>query len=294
MGPSRLFLLATMLAGLAVPASAEELLQWKLSSGESLEYRLQSQTVTQSQVSGFESTSSMVQTMQMAWDVETKTANNSYVVGQTINRIRVEVSPNSKDTFTFDSGLNSVPDNNIVRSLGTAFRRLIDQKFVVTMAATGEVKDVVIPQELRKTLQTVAAANPAAINEEKLKEMMSQASVILPEIPIVEGHTWQNEQSVDLGFSVLEIRPQMTYKGLNDDGHAVIKYVPKVTLTANDRADIKMSLNDSRGTGTVVFDLDRGRVLQMELRLTMKMQTELNGRQTTQTTEMTTRMQLVE
>jgi len=287
-------LLLFVVAVAAAPSAADDLLQWKLSSGDSLNYQVLSRTVTQSNVGGFESETLLVHSMQMTWDVETVTANNSFVVGQVIRRIRVELSPNGNETFIFDSGENSVPDNNIVRSLGNVFRRLVDQRFLVTMTSTGAFTDVLIPNGLAQTLKEAAAGNPSAIDEKTLRQMMSQASVILPESPVAPGHQWQSEQTIDLGFATLQMTPQMTYRGVNDDGYAVIDYVPHVNLTADEEAAVQMRLRDATGAGTVLFDLQRGRVVRMELQLTMEMVTELNGRQTTQKIQQTTQMQLTE
>ncbi|MCH2201375.1 MAG: DUF6263 family protein [Fuerstiella sp.] len=274
---ARICLWLALTACVTSTARSGDLLEWKLSTGESLKYTVQNEMVTTSTVGGFDNQSRLLQTMNMVWDVDTLTANRNFVVSQAIKRIRVEMSPNQSQSIVFDSGLKESPDDPFVRSLGNVFRKIVDRDFMVTMGPTGAIKDVSIPEDLLETLKTAAAGTPTGVDEPALKQMLSQTSVLLPTNPVENGDTWQSQQTVELPFTTLRLDARMTYKGLDDNGLAVIDYSPTVTLERKDDAPVKLTLTDSRGTGHVLFDRNQGRMVRMQLNLHMEMQSEIRG-----------------
>jgi hypothetical protein len=80
---------------------AGELLLWKLTPGDVLTYDVQNTMDATAVIGGKEAKSSLQQTMRMSWEVEARGADNTYVVGQVIQRIRVKMSPNGTDTIEF-------------------------------------------------------------------------------------------------------------------------------------------------------------------------------------------------
>lgn len=269
-----------------------DLLQWRLSTGDSLRYVIQNEMLTTADVGGFESKSRLIQTMQLAWNVRTLTASRSYVVSQVIDRIRVEMSPSEEKSVVFDSGSRDVPDDLIARSIGNVFRKLVGREFTVTMAPTGVIQDVVIPEDLLKTLKTAAFGTPNGLDDKSLEKMLSQTSVILPANSVDIGDRWQSQQSVELPFATLHMDANMTYRGVDNDGLAVIDYAPTVTLKQKKNAPIQLILRDSLGSGKVLFDKDQGHVVRMQLKLEMDMETTVQGQQVLQTIRQQTIMSL--
>jgi len=272
---------------------ADEALVWKLAEGDSLRYQVSNAMEMTSSVGGLLDNMTLTQAMDMEWSVAS-TLRNAAVVNQVIRRIVVELSPNGTDKFLFDSASQEVSDNRIVRSLANVFRKIVDQKFVVTMNETGKVTDVQIPNNLLQALRSAAAGSPGALDEKSLRQMMSQASVVLPKGEVAAGHQWTSKQKVELQFATMEMNPQMTYEGLNDDGHAVIDYVPDVTLIPNPEAAVQLTLSKSSGDGQVIFDPLRGRVVSMVLNLNMEMKATTNGQTNTQTIRQRTEMKLAD
>jgi hypothetical protein len=279
---SRTCLWLMPLSCITATAHSADLLQWKLSTGDSLKYAVQNEMATTSTVGGFDNKSRLLQTMHMAWNVKTTTASRNYVLSQVIERIRVEMSHDGEKPIVFDSGTREAPDDQFARSLGNVFRKIVDREFMITMAPTGAIEDVSIPDGLLETLKTAAAGESAGLDEKALKQMLSQTSVILPVEPVESGDQWQSQQSIELPFATLRMAATMTYKGVNEDGLAVIDYSPNVTLEPRDDAPIKLTLRSSRGTGKVLFDQEEGRIVRMQLNLNMEMQTGVRGQQVLQ------------
>ena len=277
----------------AAAYSAEKgLLQWKLSTGDALRYTVQNEMVTTATVGGFDSKTRLLQTMQMTWNVKTTTASHNYVLSQVIRRIRVEMSPDGQKSIVFDSGSRESPDDPIVRSLGNVFRKIVDRNFMITMAPTGAIEDVAIPEDLLETLKLAAAGTPTGLDEKALKQMLSQTSVILPTKQVDKGDQWQSHQTVELPFATLRMDATMTHKGIDTDGLTVIDYSPKVTLEPKKNTPIKLTLRNSQGTGKILFDQKHGRVVQMTLNLHMDMETAVRGKQVLQKIDQQTLMNL--
>ncbi len=279
----RICLRLLMVTSVTSTVHSADLLQWKLSTGDSLKYAVQNEMVTTANVGGFENKSRLIQTMQMGWEVKTLTASRNYVVSQIIQHIRVEMSPNEEESIVFDSGSGEALADPIARSLGNVFRKIVNREFTITMAPTGAIEDVVIPDGLLKTLKTAAAGTPNGLDEKALEQMLSQTSVILPANPVETGDQWQSQQAVELPFATLRMDATMTYKGVNTDGLAVIDYSPAVTLEPKEDAPVQLELRESHGSGKVLFDKHLGRVVRMQLKLNMKMQTTVRGQQVLQT-----------
>ncbi len=290
----RFFALLSFSVSLMSTSPAGELLAWKLTPGDVLTYDVQNTMDATAVIGGKEAKSSLQQTMRMSWEVEARGADNSFLVAQVIQRIRVRMSPNGTDTIEFDSGTPEPPRDPIVRSLAGAYGKIVNQKFRVTMAPTGEIRDVEIPPALLETLKTVAAGPQAAMDDETLKQTLGQTSVILPDREISTGDKWASQQELRYPFATIRMSPTMTYKGLNKDGIAEIQYVPSVELEPQKGSPTKLSLKRSAGTGLVRFDAMRGRILRMQQDLTMEMLTEVRGQNLSQHIVMQTVMSLAE
>jgi len=278
--------------GVARSVVGGERLEWKFKTGDVLTYNVQNTMETTAVANGVESGSSIQQTMRMDWDVETRGADGSYVLGQTIQRIKVRMSPDGQNFREFDSGSSELPSDPIVRSLGNMFGKIVNQRFRVTMAPTGEIRNVEVPSGLLETLRTAVASTPGGLNDKALKQMLGQTSVILPAGEVEEGHTWSSRQEIMMPFGTLNVSPQMTYQGVTDLGIAAIQYVPSVELEPKKGTPVKLSLTHSEGTGNVKFDVGRGRIATMQLDLEMDMVTEVRGQKITQKMKQKTVMAL--
>ncbi len=271
-----------LVAGIAAPSESADQLRWKLSTGDSLNYAVQNEMIMTATVGGFDTKSRINQTMHMGWDVKTLAAGGNYVLSQVIERIRVEMEANGQDSVVYDSGKEEIPDDAMVRSLANVFSRIVNREFVITMAPTGSITDVKIPEDMLETLKAAAAGTPTDLDEKTLKQMLSQTSVILPSKPVATGDEWNSRQTVELGFATLRMEATMTYKGIDPDGLAIIEYTPKVTLQPKKNAPVQITLKNSQGAGKVLFDKDRGRIVRMQLNLRMEMQTGIQGQKVSQ------------
>lgn len=281
--------LTLLLAGAADAAE----LQWKLNKGDRLSYNIQSQMTTSSTVAGFDSQSKVTQTMKMQWTVVDRAADNTAIVEQTIRQIIIEMSPDGKNKLLFNSAAKDRPQDPIVRSLSNVYGKIVNQKFQVWMAPTGQIQDVRVPEGLLETLKTAAAGSPAGLDDEALKQLLSQTSVILPNRSVDIGDTWESAQTLELPFATIEMRPEMSLEEIRQ-GNATIGYRPSIQLVPKKNAAVQVTLKGSDGSGQITFDVDRGRIVEMQLNMNMDLVSMAQGRSVSQKVRQQTTMELAE
>lgn len=288
------FLTAASMAFSCLTANAQDTLQWKFRSQETLKYSVVQNMKTDMIIGGNNVNQTMNQAMDMSWQVLGSSADGNTVMNQVVNRIRMKMEGGAAGVIEFDTASTDKPANPIIATMGETFQKIVNQPFQVTMQPTGKIEKVEVPPELLAALKSGAAGNVSALNEETLKQMMKQSAVTLPRQTVGPNSSWTSKQSVQLPFGTMNIDSAMTYLQKDAVGNAIIDVVPKITVTPKEGAAIKMTLTSAEGRGQVTFNIAQGRVAQSRLDLTMSMKIEAaNGQVFDQTITQTTAMTLV-
>lgn len=275
-------------------ASAQDLLQWKFRSQETLKYNVVQNMNTTMSVGGNKvNATTMNQAMDMSWQILGSAAGGETVMNQVVDRIRMKMEGGPAGVIEFDTNSKETPENPIIANMGETFQKIVGKPFKVTMAGTGKISNVDVPAELLEAIKQGAAGNQAALNEETLKQMMKQSAVMLPNQPVGPKSTWSSNQTVELPFGTMNIDSKMTLMQKDNLGNAIIDVVPSITVTPKEGAPIKINLTSSSGRGQVTFNIVQGRVSKSRLDLTLGMKIEAaNGQIFDQTIKQTTAMTL--
>lgn len=272
---------------------AQEDLRWKFQSGETLKYIVQQKMQTEMKIKGQTINQTMQQSMEMSWKVAAVTPSGDAAVSQTVNRVQMKLEGGPIGNIQFDTNSTEAPTNPAIRMMADVFRKIIGQEFRVTMKSTGKVENVEVPASLLQAVKESAAGASNALNEDTLKQMMEQSSVILPSGPISQGQTWESSQEVKLPFGRMKVDSRMTYEGRDSaTGLAKIAMKPTITVTPDENAPLQMTLQKSEGLGLVYFDAVKGRISRSELDLTLQMQVTQQGQVIDQTVQQKTTMTL--
>lgn len=289
--PISLFALATIIS-FSGNLTAQETLQWRFRTGESLKYNVVQNMKTTMTVGGKDIPQSMNQAMEMSWNILQPDAPNMSKMEQVVNRIRMKME-GPGGAVEFDTQDGKKPENPVIATLGETLQKIVNQPFTVSMAPTGKITNVSVPKGLLEAMQAGAAGNAAAMNEETLQQMMKQSSVTFPTEAVGPNSKWNSSQSVEFAFGTMNINSTMTYAQKDSQGNAVINVQPEISVTPKASAPIKMQLKNSEGRGQITFDVARGRVLKSRLDLTLEMKVEAaNGQVFDQKINQTTAMTL--
>ena len=290
------FFTAVSLLSLLFPGTsasiAQDSLAWKFQSGESLKYTVQQNTQMEMDLNGQQQTMTMNQTMDMVWKVASVESNGDARMAQIVDRVQFKSEGGPFGAVQFDSSSNEVVDSPLVKSMAEVFKKIVGQEFGVTMQSTGKVQEVTVPPALLKAL-TDAGPAANAMNEDTLKQMMTQSAVTLPSQGIKTGDSWESNQKVELPFGTMTIVSMLTYEG-TEGGLAKISMQPKIDVKPKEGAPITLTMKKSDGKGTVLFDVARGRIAKSDLDLTMEIQVKQFGTQIQQTLRQKTSMVLAE
>ena len=285
--------LSVFLVGSTSDVRAQDLLQWKFTPGEVVNYVVQQQMDVTSDVAGTETSTKFVQRIDMSWRIDESQSDGSTSMDQVIDRMQVRMQSGNGQVIQVDTKSDKPSDNPVIRAMTNTFQTMVAKPFRVTMLPTGQVTDVAIPQAMLEAIRKSAAGNPNAIKEDDLKEMMRQSSVTLPATPLERGQSWTTNQKMNLPAGVVEMNPTMTYQGIDSDtGLGIIDVKPKLTIQPRDGSPARTTLEDTDGQGVVRFDVANGRVHSMQLQMTMKMNVESQGQSVAQTIKHTTVMTL--
>ncbi len=274
--------------------SAQEQLRWKFRSGDHLEYTVVQNMNTSMKFGEQEVKSKFNQTIEMSWDIQSVAASGDTVLNQIFNRVRLQMVGGPAGEIEFDTATKEIPTNPIVKQLGTVFGNIVGQKFQVTMKPTGQVDNVNVPEQLLAAVRQSEAGKQGALTESMLKDMMKQSAVMLPAQPVGPGSRWKSEQEVQMPFGTMTIVSSMNFVQKDANGNAVIDFVPTVNITPRDGVQTRMSLDESNGRGRIIFDIARGRVVQTQLDLTLKMTVEQSGQKLPQVIRNVTSMTLAQ
>lgn len=278
----------TLLAALAVATPvvrAQGILAWKLTAGESLNYTITQGTEMQVALAGQRQNMKLNQVMTLVWNINDVTSTESSM-DQIIKRVQLSSDGGIIGNFQFDSQDTNPAESGVARSISDVFGKVIDQPFKVTMKNNGTIGAVQVPDAILRTLPATGV-----VNEQTLRQMMTQSAVTFPDTPVSTDDSWESNQKVDVQFGTMNIGSKLTYRGRDPEtGHAVIEVLPSLSITANEESPQTISLTSSEGTGRILFDTERGRVVRSDLDLTMKMKVS----QFDQTVRQRTRMELLE
>ena len=284
--------IAAVVGGISA-ASAQELLAWRFTPGESLNYVVQQNMTMTMDVKGKQQTVEMNQTMDMQWKIaDVDAASGDVNMAQTVERMRMTSEGGPIGSITYDSSSDADPGTPYGRALADVFRKLIRQEFGVHMKSTGKIDEVTVPEALVSSLKQ-SGTTGNALDEATLKQLMTQSAITLPEKPVQQNDSWDSVQQVEMPFGTVSVKSRLTYQGTDPGtGFAKIAMVPSITVTPKQGATVDLSLTKTEGTGTLLFDAARGRIAKSDLNLTMQMKMTSFGQVIDQTIQQKTSMTL--
>jgi hypothetical protein len=242
---------------LSVPAGAAETLRWKFAEGDTHHYELNQTTVT-----------TINQTVDMAWEVDSVNDDGSARVAQTIERVRVSLDSQFA-SFAYDSQ-DEAAGEGPAAMLKPVIDALVGSRVVLVMTPRGEVNDVEVPDEMIERLRNAGPGAQALQNlasAEGMKGLIGQSTLILPEEEVEPGATWTRAVELPTPQGTLALTNTYTLEDAGADSAA------KIALSMNidefkvaPDAPFEMKVEEQSGNGTYTFDTAAGRLDSSEIK----------------------------
>jgi hypothetical protein len=288
-------------------------LRWKFTPGETLHYTMDQKTVTTAKLpGGKEIKTTLNQTIELRWAIKGVDGSGVAELVQTYDRIRDQIDA-PFGSYMYDSKEPKEPEGLIAVGRVPLFKALLGAPIAFKMSPQGEPSDVRVPEQVARALRDLGPAAGAAgamFSEEGLKELITQAGLILPRDDLDAGKTWtrQTRNVIPmLGTVVIDATYRLDGPA-PDAGPAAIKIgmttkveIQPAEADPNNPNANAFKIRSQKSQGTYTFDNAAGHVLDsslsdlVEAGLTIKVPAGATTKdmEVNQTTETTTIRKLV-
>ena len=283
--------LALLVAGTRAQNPVE--LKWKFEKGKPFYQEMTTDTTQKMTVMGQNITQVQKVTFFLSWTPVDKDKDGNWTVKQKIDGLKMEIEIGG-NKIPFDS----TKDTGGTNPLSDFFKALLGAEFKLTIGPDMKVTKIEGRDEFIKKLQQ---ANPQMetllkqiLSDDALKQMSDPAFGVVPGKPVKKGDTWERKSSLNMGpIGSYETTYKYTHEGRDEkDKNLVrikvdttIKYVPPAAGAAAGLPFriVSAKLDSKEATGTILFDVVKGRVASSNLSLKLEgtLDIDISGMQST-------------
>ena len=300
------WLAVTLMLVIAAPAFGQEVdIKWKFEKGKTFYQEMTTESKQTMKVMGIEINQTQKQTFFFSWTPDSQDEKDgSWRIKQKIEGVQMDLQI-SGTQITYDSFKEATAANN---PLADFFKALIGAEFVLTLGKDMKVTKVEGKDEFLKKLtnvnQQMEPLLKQILSEEALKQMSDPTFAMIPDKPVKAGDTWKRTSRLNMGpIGTYESNMTYTFEGLDekDKNLAKIKVVTDLKYVAPTGPAgaaalpfkiVNADLKTKDATGTILFDVEKGRLQSSDAALTlegklnidvsgMTSEVELNQKQTT-------------
>lgn len=298
---SILFAVLAVAAGANVASAQKVALRWKYVPGSEVVYRVSSRQNMEVAAMGGTSTSEQIQTLR--WRVADVAANGDATIHVMTERVQLDMSGLAGDVH-YDSETGAVPDQPQVRILaamaGLGYTMVIGADGVVqSVEGMDQVRDRIF-EAMPEQAALVQSLSGDLFSDEAMARMMQQSVQLFPREPVGPSDTWRHSFSMavpmlgtmttNMTFTLtgIEQREGRTVAVISTDGDMV------VGADSTSQLPVAFDMSETKMTGTIDFDVDRGLTLASRMSMTMQMTMGAGGQEMAMKSTQTTNVELVE
>lgn len=254
-----------VLAGMAVPASAQTKLEWKFKEGEKFFLEQVVNNKMAVKVMGMDMNMDTVQTQVTSFAVLKKNSDGSVVIEQKIESIKIEAEGPAAAFAQAGQQME-----------GASFKFTLSPKLQVTKFEGYEE----FVKKLGGDDPMLGAMMRMMMSEETMKQSAAEPFAFLPDKPVSKGDKWERKQNLQMAFIGLTSENKYNYQGKDTLNG---KPVEKIGVTSTvkfeppkgdagglpfqiSKADFKPEKSD----GTFFFDASAGKLVSSEVKMKMK------------------------
>jgi hypothetical protein len=269
---SRFAVAVLLVVGLGAPAFGQDTvdLKWKFEKGKTFYQEITTDTKQDMKVMGMNIAQNQKQTFIFSWTPEQQNDDKSWVIKQKIEGVKVDIQIGG-NPMSFDS----TKDTGAANPLADFFKSLVGAEFKMTVSPDMKVTKIEGRDEfLKKLVQSSPQMQPLLnqiLSDEALKQMADPAFAVIPNKPVKKGDTWERQTTLSMGpVGSYVSTHKYTFVGMDEKDKNLAKIKVDTSLkytppTAGATAGLPFqiasaNLESKEATGTVLFDIARGRV----------------------------------
>jgi len=281
-----------------------QVIQWKFKPGDVIRYASEQKTIETTKSRGRVTKMTRSQTMNRSWTVKNVFSNGEAEIIDRTDRVRVRIEAPPYMPFEFDSDAPKVDAAGPFEGEALLTKASAGIEYLYKLKPSGEIVDIVIPPQTMKSLRDAAKppegagpdARESSISEQGLKEMLTNTSPPpFPAGPLEAGKTWSSKPvklPTPMGNVVTD--KIFTFQGADpkNPNLLLIGMETRVALEPVPNSPYTAKIRSQEGKGTMTFDADAGRIVNMRGTEKTEMLISAQGQDGDQTTESTTTMTL--
>ncbi len=265
------------LAGTAFGQDAD--LKWKFEKGKTFYQTMTTETNQDMTVMGMKINQKQSQTFIFSWTPERQNEDKSWDIKQKIEAVKmdIQIGPNP---ITYDSTKDSTASN----ALSDFFKALVGAEFTLTVTPDGKVSKVAgrekFLNDLIKQNQAMETLLKQILSDDALKQMADPAFSVVPGKAVKKGDTWERKTKLEMGpIGTYNTALKYTDEGPDAKDKNVVKIKVDTTLTYSAPTPgsgqalpfkiVNANLKSKDASGTILFDVAKGRVASSDLKLTL-------------------------
>lgn len=284
-----LFAVCISLTRLSLQEVSAQTLRWELQKGEKFTLQMKQHTDSLVSLSSKKLSSTVDLQVNVGWEV-TAAEDETFVIEQTIDAIRIEMKGPDQDPVIYDSREKKALVG-AAKELAGAVSGLLSAKFQITMNAQGGISAAErISPATAAAVPAGEAAKAAAMSKETVEKLLKQP--LLPLAKELSGSepTWTDERKTTAALGEVTQKRTFTLAGTEDRaGQPAHKITIKGVLEvapASAAPKGASQLKTQGQTGTAWFAKEPSRLLASEI--TQRLVTESQYRDSTITVDLTT------
>ena len=247
---------------------AQKTLAWKFKKNSVTNVLIEQDTSMKLEVPGAVSAANnqtqTIQTTNISWTVKDIAPDGLASIEQMIQRVQLALKSPSGN-FLIDTN-NNQPLTGLAESMAKGIRPLANSRFLVKTKPSGEVAEVVIPDEVSKNLNELSSAG--------LKEIAANGSLKFPNKSIDVGENWSSQYELDMPpFGKLIVSTTYQYLGEESVGGKLLDRIKATTAVkvADALSNSGLKLKSQESSGMIWFDNARGSIDHSEFKQQMTM-----------------------
>ena len=244
---------------------AQKTLAWKFKKGGVTNVVIDQETNMQLELgAGASNQTQTRQTTNITWTVDDIASDGLATIEQKINRIQLDLK-SALGNFVIDTN-DSQKLTGIAEEMAKGIRPLAGTRFMVKTKLNGEIAEVLIPEDVSKSLDELSTAG--------LREIAANGSLKFPTKTIDVGENWPAEfELVMPPFGKLLISTTYQYLGEETVGGRVLDRIKATTAVKvkDPTANSGLKLKSQESGGMIWFDNTRGSIDHSEFSQDMSM-----------------------
>ncbi len=289
---------AFLLLVVGIDAHAEEVLRWKLNTGDVLRYKTEQQTRMSVKAQGREHKQRRDQTVYYNWKVTSVSGEGVALIRQKIDRLSMHVEAPPFMPFDWDSNNPPAEIPEPFEQEAQQLKATVGAEFTFQIKPSGQIENVKIPDQTLKALRDALppdAASQGQFSEQMLKDLVTQSSPPpFPEEAIQPGKSWAGKPSkLATPQWTLVTEKAFSYQGLDPKSPKLALIAMQARVALEPAENSKLKIRSQEGKGSLTFDVEAGRVVSSRSSQKLEMAISDMGQTAEQTTDTTSTMTLL-